>query len=98
MIYVALRSADQAIERVHNRKKLGGHDVPEAKIRARWKGSLDNLGRFTPLADRLLAFSNASDEGNAVLIARKRRGVLEIVDPDSLPEITQRLSPFLAKL
>lgn len=97
MIYIALRSVEQAVERVESRKRLGGHDVPEAKIRTRWKRSLDNLARFTPLVDRLLVFSNASDDGNAVLIARKRRGVVEMLDSEALPEVTRRLSPFVAK-
>jgi predicted ABC-type ATPase len=40
MIYIALRSVEQAVERVRNRKKLGGHEVPEAKIRTRWKRTI----------------------------------------------------------
>lgn len=91
LIYVALESAEQAIQRVQHRKAMGGHGVPEEKIRIRWRRSLDNLAHFTPLVDRLLVYSNASDEGDATLIAQKRKGVVEVHDPDALPEITQRL-------
>ena len=97
MIYVALPSVAKAIERVRHRKSMGGHDVPEGKIRSRWQRSLDNLAYFTPLVDRLLVFSNASDQGDAVLIARKRSGVVEVVDRHALPEVTRRLRPLTAR-
>ncbi len=97
MIYVALLSVAQAIERVRQRKSMGGHDVPEDKIRSRWQRSLDNLGHFTPLVDRLMVFSNASAQGNAVLVARKREGVVEVLDPDALPELTELLLRLSAK-
>jgi hypothetical protein len=42
--------------------------------------------------DRLLVYSNASDEGDATLIAQQRKGgAVEVHDPAALPEITQRL-------
>ena len=97
MIYVALPSVAKAIERVRHRKSMGGHDVPEGKIRSRWQRSLDNLAHFTPLVDRLLVFSNASDQGDAVLIARKRSGDVEVVDRHALPEVTRRLLPLTAR-
>jgi predicted ABC-type ATPase len=97
MIYVALPSVEQAIERVRQRKSMGGHDVPEDKIRSRWQRSLDNLVYFTPLVDRLMVFSNASDQGDAVLVARKREGVVEVLDADALPELTGLLLPLSAK-
>ena len=37
MIYVGLQSVEQAIERVQRRTSMGGHDVPEEKIRSRWR-------------------------------------------------------------
>ena len=91
LIYVALASAEQAIQRVQHRRAMGGHDVPEEKIRSGWRRSLDNLAHFTPLVDRLLVYSNASDKGDATLIAQKRKGAVEVHDADALPEITQRL-------
>jgi len=54
-------------------------------------------GAFPPLVDRLLVYSNASDEGDATLIAQKSKGALEVLDPDALPEVTQRLRALSIK-
>jgi predicted ABC-type ATPase len=96
MIYVALASVDLSIARVKTRVAGGGHDVPEAKLRSRWARSLDNLVAFYPLLDELYVFDNSSAEGDAVLVAEKVDGRLELLEPEELPEITRRLQPLVA--
>ena len=95
MIYVGLPTMELAVARVADRRAAGGHDVPEEKIRSRWRRSLDNLAAFEPLVDRLLVFSNASPDGSVVLVAEKKDGRLCLFDSDALPEITRRLRPRL---
>src|SRR5690625_4140208 len=43
VFYVGLDSADAHIERVRQRVRAGGHDIPEADIRRRYRHSLINL-------------------------------------------------------
>lgn|SRR5690242_17912229 len=51
--YLWLSSSTQAIARVRQRVKLGGHDVPVADIRRRFKRSLIHLTEdYLPLATR----------------------------------------------
>lgn len=53
------------INRVSNRVKLGGHDVPTPKITQRYWRALDNLGHAVGKFDRIVLFDNSSadDEG-----------------------------------
>lgn len=47
------------IERVKQRRKLGGHDVPEVKIVKRYYNSLEQLEKLIPLCYRAYFFDNS---------------------------------------
>src|SRR5437764_1055473 len=46
LVYFWIASADLAVSRVAERVRLGGHSVPEATIRQRYRRSLRNLFRL----------------------------------------------------
>jgi predicted ABC-type ATPase len=46
LVYLWLPYPDLAVERVGNRVRLGGHDVPEADVRRRFYRSLVNFRRL----------------------------------------------------
>jgi predicted ABC-type ATPase len=73
MIYLALESAAVSMSRVARRVAAGGHDVPEDRIRPRWRRSLDNLIKFTPLVDGRLVYQSSSSKG-LTLLAEKFEG------------------------
>ena len=50
--YVGLASAEAHIKRVRQRVRAGGHDIPEADIRRRWRYSRMNLVQLLPVLDR----------------------------------------------
>ena len=57
--YLWLSSPAQAIARVRQRVRLGGHHVPESDIRRRFKRSLHNLvADYLPLATRWAVWDN----------------------------------------
>jgi predicted ABC-type ATPase len=59
LIYLALPSAELAVEWVAARVKLGGHDIPQATIMPRFHRSLHNLvTRYIPLVHRWKVFDN----------------------------------------
>ncbi len=61
IFYVALPSAELAVNRVALRVKLGGHNIPQADIERRFQRSLHNLYTlYLPLADRWTVLDNAS--------------------------------------
>jgi len=60
MIYCGLASVEMHIDRVRLRVRHGGHTIPEARIRARWKTSIENLINLLPRLARLLVFDNSA--------------------------------------
>ena len=57
--YLWLSNAEQAIARVRRRVRMGGHDVPVADIRRRFKRSLIHLiDDYLPLATRWAVWDN----------------------------------------
>jgi len=61
--YVGLESADLHIARVRARVGMGGHDIPEAKIRERYARSRMKLIELLPHVAELKVFDN-TEEGN----------------------------------
>lgn len=50
---------EYSVERVLARVAVGGHDVPEEKIRSRWRRLWDNVVAMIELADSAEVFDNA---------------------------------------
>jgi predicted ABC-type ATPase len=61
--YVGLESADLHIARVRSRVAMGGHDIPEAKIRERYARSRMKLIELLPHLAELKVFDN-TEEGD----------------------------------
>lgn len=72
LYYVSTDSVDINIQRVANRVAEGGHNVPEDKIRKRYKGSLDLLPAAVEATNRAYIFDNS--EAEAVLLAEVTDG------------------------
>jgi predicted ABC-type ATPase len=60
VIYIGLGSPDLAIERVQERVRQGGHDVPPEDVRRRYKRSLHNLAAINERVQRLIVLDNSS--------------------------------------
>jgi predicted ABC-type ATPase len=50
---------EYAVERVRARVAVGGHDVPEEKIRSRWRRLWGNVVKMIELADSAEVFDNS---------------------------------------
>ena len=99
--YVGLASPEAHIERVHQRVRLGGHDIPEADIRRRWRHSRLNLVQLLPVLTELrvydnstLADPNAGKAPRPVLVLHVERG--RIVGPDDLSSTPDWAKPIVA--
>jgi predicted ABC-type ATPase len=70
LLFLWLRSAELAVSRVAERVRLGGHDVPAAVTRRRYRAGLLNLFRlYLPMADSWQLFDN-SGRGRPRPVAR----------------------------
>ncbi len=63
IIFIFLRRADLCVERVRQRVRKGGHDVPETDIRRRYSRSKVNFWNlYRPMADAWHLFINDLEE------------------------------------
>lgn len=61
IFYMGLSSADLHIRRVRARVAAGGHDIPEERIRARYRTSRENLCRLVPFVAELAVYDNSAE-------------------------------------
>jgi len=87
VIYVWLRTPDLAVQRVAERVRRGGHDVPPKTVRRRYqRGLLNFMQMFRPLTDRWVLCDNSDRE--LVIVARGRiDGPNEILDQERYDEV-----------
>lgn len=91
MWFCGLSSPEQHIARVEARVAVGGHDIPEAKIRERYPAALENLIALMPDLAHLQVYDNSVDvaHGKAipdpVLVAEMVAG--KLVWPDDLASL-----------
>jgi predicted ABC-type ATPase len=72
LAFIALRSPELALARVATRVALGGHDVPEAVVRRRWRVGLEALfDVYLEVVDEWWLMDNSDDL--VVLVARGGR-------------------------
>ena len=70
LIFFCLENEEQAIARVAQRVSNGGHNIPEADIRRRFKRGIYNLlNLYMPICDSALVFNNA--HGDSILVAEQ---------------------------
>lgn len=63
LIFLRLAHADEAVARVAQRVRQGGHDIPEAVIRRRFDTGLNNLTQhYAPAVDAWALYDNSGDE------------------------------------
>jgi len=62
LIFLQLNSADDAVSRVAQRVRHGGHNIPEETIRRRFaKGLVNFRGLYAPLVDSWTLYDNSED-------------------------------------
>ena len=63
LYFLQLPSAEMAIQRVAERVRQGGHDIPQETIRRRFASGLRLLNEtYKPLVDQWFAYDNSGDE------------------------------------
>lgn len=67
VMHVLLIPEELAVLRVAYRVKAGGHDVPEPKIRERYRRLWSNVAASVPLADALTVYDNSHHAGPEIV-------------------------------
>ena len=90
LVFVGLDSPLLSIARVKQRVRQGGHDVPDAKLRARFPRTSANLRAAIPIVDEAFLFDNSSYDTPYRIVAVCRQGELVSRHPP-LPSWTRGL-------
>jgi predicted ABC-type ATPase len=99
--FCGLDSPELHLRRVRARVARGGHDIPEEKIRERWKSSRENLIRLLPDIHQLRVYDNSAEADPAagqiplprLLLEMKRQ---KITAPADLSDAPDWARPILA--
>ena len=79
LYFLWIDNVDIALERIADRVRRGGHNVPEEIVRRRFDRGLPNLfDLYRPLLDFWVIFDNSTD--NPAAIAYEEAGKLQIID------------------
>lgn len=80
--FLWLPSAEAAVERVRERVRQGGHDIPEPTIRRRYSAGLTNFFRlYRPLTSTWEMLDNSAQDGPTSIAAGHGRNVLHVDQP-----------------
>jgi predicted ABC-type ATPase len=90
LVFLWLRSADLAVQRVRERVHAGGHDVAEESIRRRYGRGLKNFWQvYRPLADRWAVYDNSRSSLPIMVAQGTRTGLDTVLDSDSWSEFRE---------
>lgn len=85
LVFIGLASVALSIARVHQRTRQGGHDIPDATLRARFPRTLANMRAAIPLVDDAFLFDNSFFDHPYRIVAVYRRGRLVSRHPPRPP-------------
>ncbi|MDD4866082.1 MAG: zeta toxin family protein [Mycobacterium sp.] len=101
VFYVGLASAEAHIDRVRQRVRAGGHDIPETDIHRRYRHSLLNLIQLLPALTELRVYDNTATADPAagqppvpVLVLHLQNG--RIIAPADLSATPDWAKPLVA--
>jgi predicted ABC-type ATPase len=82
LTFLWLSKPEEAVKRVAQRVKQGGHHVPEESVARRYYSGIKNLVlHYLPLADEAFILDNSSEGASRKLIARKNKNKpIDILD------------------
>lgn len=88
IFFLWIPSSGLALERIKGRVKSGGHDVPAADVRRRFRRSIDNFFKvYEPLLDTWMLYDNSGVE--PALVAEKIGGRLFVKNEDLYNKISK---------
>jgi predicted ABC-type ATPase len=81
LLFLWLPSDDLAVVRVATRVRMGGHDIPEAVIRRRYRRGLSNfLSLYRSLATTWRLYDNAATNGPRLIAGGRGRKTTRVAD------------------
>lgn len=92
LYYVGISSAEEALQRIANRVRKGGHDIPAEDVYRRYQERYEALAAVLPYVDEGTFFDN---ENGFVEVAEYRNGELRCIG-DYRPKWLEELCAYLS--
>ena len=90
LMFLWLRSPELAMQRIDERVRSGGHDVPEKVVRRRYIGGLINFWNlYQPLADAWSVYDNSASMDAVSIASGGQTRSLTILDSDSWEDFSK---------
>jgi hypothetical protein len=90
IFFLWVRSVDIALERVADRVKMGGHNVPEDVVRRRYDKGLSNFNSiYSSLSDFWAIYDNSAEVPKMVAFEKNLK--LKVVDNELYDQISQTM-------
>lgn len=77
LYYVGISSSQESIERIANRVRKGGHDIPKEAVKRRYEKRFEDLTRVLPYCNEVKLFDN---ENGFVEVGEYKNGRLAVTD------------------
>jgi predicted ABC-type ATPase len=89
LTFIWLPDVEMALQRVRDRVRFGGHDVPAETVRRRYSAGLRNfLELYQPLADSWQVYDNSGQERPRLVALGRRTLVRRVADAKAWKTIT----------
>lgn len=92
LFYIALDTANESLDRIQNRVKHGGHNIPDDNVLRRFSTRWESLSKVLPYCDEAEFYDN---ENGFIKVAEFRNGELRSIGsyhPKWLSELQEYLS------
>ncbi len=92
MYYVGLNSIDESLQRIANRVRKGGHNIPSDDVKRRFEKRISSLGKVIPFCDEIIFYDN---ENGFVKVAEIKNNKFQYSNgykPDWLVKYKQNLN------
>ena len=73
LYYIGLDTAQECLQRIENRVRKGGHDIPRRDVESRFKRRFDDVAKILPYCNEARFFDN---DNGFVLVGEYRNGEL----------------------
>ena len=94
-IFVSAGSPELCYERVQERVKMGGHDVPREKVFSRYERAMKFLPEYIKIADHAHVWNNG-EEGLVLMFEKDGDNSMVTIDGQKTDWVNEYLVPFLS--
>ena len=87
MYYIGLSSQEECVERIQNRVRKGGHDIPVEDVCRRFENRFNSLKKIAPLCDKIIFYDNENGFVKVAEIGNNRFSFSNGYRPDWIKEV-----------